>query len=260
MQSTLKTWVGLGLATALAGTALTGCSGAGDAGESGEAEVAGETGESGEGESGEGEGGEGETGHAVGSLPLPQRLAFMAGHVEAGLALYRAGETEMAAPHLLHPVSETHADERAGLAELGFEAELFERVSAALEAGRPAAEVEDQLRAAEANLREVRARAGGDPAAIIRFLMDSVADEYTASFADGAIAEPGEYQDAFGFATVARQVAGDLGGEQGQRVRAEIDTLLSQWPDGAPIAPDDPTPAGQVSAQASRVTLTLPAE
>lgn len=50
----------------------------------------------------------------------------MSGQVAAGIALYRAGESEAAAPHLLHPVSETHADERAGLAELGFDAAPFE--------------------------------------------------------------------------------------------------------------------------------------
>ena len=72
------------------------------------------------------------------ALPRPLRLAFMAGHVRAGMALYRAGELEMAAPHLLHPVSETHQAEREGLEELGFDHSLYVRVSRALEANRPA--------------------------------------------------------------------------------------------------------------------------
>ena len=198
--------------------------------------------------------------HAMETLPIENRLAFMTGHVEAGLALYRAGEPEMAAPHLLHPVSETHAAERAGLEELGFEAALFETVSEALEQGRPAAEIEDQLNAAQANLREVRERAGGDPAQIIRFLMDVVIEEYTIAITDGAVSDPGEYQDAYGFSIVARELADSLDGETAISVAAEIDALLALWPEGAPIPPDDPAPVDRVSAYGARVTMALPPE
>ena len=58
--------------------------------------------------------------HDMDTLPVAFRVAFMSGHVEAGLALYRAGAPEQAAKHLLHPVSETHAAERAGIDALGF--------------------------------------------------------------------------------------------------------------------------------------------
>ncbi|MEP1605863.1 MAG: hypothetical protein ABJJ48_06095, partial [Marinomonas sp.] len=102
VKTTLKTWTTLGLAGALMGGTLAGCSSGGENGESGEegSAVAGEAGEAGEagadtqaaagGEAGEG-GESGEAGESASSLPLQQRLAFMAGHVEAGLALYRAG-------------------------------------------------------------------------------------------------------------------------------------------------------------------------
>ena len=216
------------------------------------------------GSGGEGEGGtaavEADADHAMETLPIENRLAFMTGHVEAGLALYRAGEPEMAAPHLLHPVSETHAAERAGLEELGFEAALFETVSEALEQGRPAAEIEDQLNAAQANLREVRERAGGDPAQIIRFLMDVVLEEYSIAITDGAVSDPGEYQDAYGFSIVARELADSLEGETAISVAAEIDALLALWPEGAPIPPNDPAPVDRVSAYAARVTMALPPE
>ena len=51
---------------------------------------------------GEGEGGEGGSANME-TLPIENRLAFMRGHVEAGLALYRAGAPEEAGKHLLHP-------------------------------------------------------------------------------------------------------------------------------------------------------------
>ena len=58
-------------------------------------------------------------------LAVEKRVAFMSGHVVAGLTLYRAGAPEQAAKHLLHPVSETHAAERAGIDALGFKADVL---------------------------------------------------------------------------------------------------------------------------------------
>lgn len=269
MNSALKTWTQLGLAGVLAGGALAGCSGEageGESGEGGESAVAGEagTGEGGEsGEAGEAAGGEaGEAGALIGgdveAMPMVNRLAFMAGHVEAGLALYRAGDAEAAASHLLHPVSETHAVEREGLEKMGFDKSLFEAVSASLEAGKPASEVEPQLKAAEANLAEVREKVGGEPKLIISFLMETMIREYAIAVKDGAVTDPGEYQDAYGFAVVARQVAADLEGDAAAKVGRELDQLIALFPEGGPIPPEKPAPVGQVSALASRVMLSLP--
>lgn len=281
MKVELKTWTGLGLATALVGAGLAGCAGEagenGEAGEGAETSAVGEmgegeagegesgTGEGGEGEAGEGEGGEGEAGEGgegeggeVGTLPLQNRLVFMAGHVEAGLALYRAGEAEMAAPHLLHPVSETHASEREGLENLGFDPAPFEAVSTALDAGQPASDIEPQLAAAEANLVAVREAGGGDPIGQIRFLMDIAVEEYAIAVNDGVVTDPGEYQDAWGFVVVARQIADGMSGDRAPAIRNSLDALLAMWPETAPIPPADPAPVGQVSALASRVLLDLP--
>ncbi len=194
---------------------------------------------------------------SIDALPLPQRLAFMTGHVEAGLALYRAGEPGMAAPHLLHPVSETHAAEREGLDALGFDAAVFEQVSQALEEGRPAEEIEPQLAQAEANLAMLAERAGGEPAEIVRYLMDVIAEEYTIAITDGAVSDAGEYQDAYGFAIVARDRATAMTDPSRYAVLAEIETLIGLWPDGAPIPPDNPAPVAQVIAQTSRVLLMI---
>lgn len=271
MKSTIKTWTGLGLATALAGAGLAGCSGeAGESGEGADTAVAGEAGAAGEGgemaageagESGEsgsgGEGGEGEGGASEGALPVEQRLAFMSGHTAAGIALYRAGESEAAAKHLMHPVSETHASEREGLDKLGFDPKVFRDVSDALEAGRPASEIEPQLKAAEANIAAMRQKAGGDAAATIAYLMDQTRSEYGVAVRDGKVADQGEYADAWGFTKVARDLAGTIGGTRGSNAARELDTLLAMWPGNAPVAPSNPKPAGQVSAQISKVELAL---
>ncbi|MEM7052192.1 MAG: hypothetical protein AAF604_21175 [Acidobacteriota bacterium] len=191
-------------------------------------------------------------------LPLPKRLAFMSGHVEAGLALYRAGEPEMASTHLLHPVSETHADERVGLDALGFEAALFEVVSEALENGLPAAEIEPQLAAAEANLAQVTGKAGGDPKEIVAYLMDTVVEEYEIGVPEATVTDPGEYQDAFGFTVVAIQRAEAFEGEAADRLHQELEALLALWPE-APVPPEAPTSFAAIEEQVERVREALAA-
>ena len=261
-----KRWTGLGLGLAVLGTgALTACGGEDGSVETEQASVSedvqaeaatpviAELGEGGEaGEGGEG----GEAGH-VDALPRHLRLAFMTGHVEAGLALFRAGEPGMAAKHLLHPVSETHAAERAGLDELGFQAELFETVSTALDEGKAASEIEPQLQAAEANLASVAEKAGGDTVEIIKFLMETINEEYAIGVKDGVVTDPGEYQDAYGFAIVALDRAAKLDGEAGELVREEIATLVSLWSGTPAVLTDPPTAFGQVSVQTSKVLLVL---
>ena len=210
MNFVSKRWMGLGLGAALIGAAsLSACGGEG--GEA-SAPVAAQSADEAHGGHGEGgEGGEGEGAFprlgATAALPVEKRLAFMSGHVAAGLALYRAGAPGESAPHLLHPVSETHADERAGLDALGFKPEVFEQVSAALEAGKPAEEIEPLLVEAEANVKAMREAAGGAPKDIIEYLMKTTADEYDAGVDDGEIVNAGEFQDAYGFAVVARDIS-----------------------------------------------------
>jgi hypothetical protein len=188
------------------------------------------------------------------TLPVEFRVAFMSGHVEAGLALYRAGAPGEAAPHLLHPVSETHAAEREGIDALGFEADVFEQVSQALDEGRPAAEVEPMLARAEANLALLQENAGGDSRAIIGYLMDVTAEEYAIGVNDGEVTDPGEYQDAYGFSVVARQHAARLGDEG---LVDALEALIALWPDGGPLADSTPAPVADVNARIAQVRSSL---
>ena len=188
------------------------------------------------------------------TLPREKRVAFMSGHVMAGLALYRAGAPEEAAPHLLHPVSETHAAERAGLDEIGFEPSRFEAVSRALDHGRPAGEVERLLNGAQANLALMQNRAGGDPMEIIAYLMDVLEEEYAIGVTDGVITDPGEYQDAFGFTQVALRLARRAGNEP---LAGELERLEAMWPETGPLASSTPAPVAEVNAQIARVRAQI---
>lgn len=197
--------------------------------------------------------------HQMETLPVEKRIAFMSGHVEAGLALYRAGAPDQAAKHLLHPVSETHEAERAGIDALGFEQDLFLDVSAALDAGRPAEEIEPQLAAAEANMALMQSNAGGDPVEIIAYLMDTVVEEYQIGVSNGVITDPGEYQDAFGFTVVAIDTAARIETADTAQLIDALDALLALWPDTGPLAASTPAPLDDLVAQVSRVSEALEA-
>lgn len=247
-MSEFKKWISIGLGTALLSASLSACHDASEQmshGQTASISIAGK-------DHSKMSDSASTMDHSMDSLPIEHRLAFMTGHVKAGLALYRAGVPKQAAPHLLHPVSETHQSERKGLDALGFEASLFEVVSEALEQGRPASEIEPQLIAAEDNLNVVAKKAGGDPVSIINFLMDTIDEEYAIAITDGVVSDAGEYQDAFGFAYVAKNQALRLGPTYRDAVLTEIDSLISFWPD-APIAPELPTPVSQITAQTAAI-------
>ena len=193
----------------------------------------------------------------IGQLPIEKRVAFMSGHVQAGIALYRAGAPDQAAPHLLHPVSETHQAERAGIDALGFDQSIFISVSEALEAGKPASEIEPQLKAAEANLAKMQKKAGGDPAEIIRFLMDTVVEEYAIGVNKGEITDPGEYQDAYGFTIIAVRLAKRMDNPKNKELRQALARLKNTWPKTGPLADSKPKSVPAVKKRVAEVLAQL---
>ena len=198
-------------------------------------------------------------GHGMATLPVEKRVAFMSGHIAAGLALYRAGAPDQAAKHLLHPVSETHKAERAGIDALGFTPKVFEAVSKALSEGRPAAEIEPMLKKAEANMALLQKNAGGHPADIIEYLMETVNEEYAVGVKNGVITDPGEYQDAFGFSVIALRAAKQVTGDKSKSTITQLESLISLWPKGGPLAKSIPQPVSKVTAQTAQVVQTLSA-
>jgi hypothetical protein len=187
-------------------------------------------------------------------LAVEKRVAFMSGHVVAGLTLYRAGAPEQASKHLLHPVSETHAAERAGIDALGFKGEIFESVSKALEDGKPASEVEPMLKEAETNIALLQKNAGGDASDIIRFLMETVDEEYAIGVQNGKITDPGEYQDAYGFSVVAHQTAQRM---ENAALVSMLETLVGTWPENGPLADSIPASVKEVTAHTAKIILAL---
>tara|TARA_B100000768_G_C11251211_1_gene364189 strand:+ start:183 stop:926 length:744 start_codon:yes stop_codon:yes gene_type:complete len=195
--------------------------------------------------------------HSMGTLPVEKRIAFMSGHVEVGLALYRAGKPDQAAQHLMHPVSEMHQAERAGIDALGFNPEVFKSVSRAMDDGKPASEIEPMLTEAEENITLLQKNAGGDLKEIISFLMETCVEEYSAGVSDGKIVESGEYQDAFGFSMVALKISKRMEGDKSAQLIKELIKLVDMWPEGGPLADSTPEPVEDVVAQTNNVIKNL---
>ena len=195
--------------------------------------------------------------HSMGTLPVEKRIAFMSGHVEVGLALYRAGKPDQAAQHLMHPVSEMHQAERAGIDALGFNAAVFKAVSKAMDEGKPASEIEPMLTEAEENITLLQKNAGGDLKKIILFLMETVVEEYSAGVSNGKIVESGEYQDAFGFSMVALKISKRMEGDKSAQLIKELIKLVDMWPEGGPLADSTPEPVEDVVEQTNSVIKNL---
>lgn len=195
--------------------------------------------------------------HSMETLSVENRIAFMSGHVEVGLALYRAGKPDQAAQHLMHPVSEMHQAERAGIDALGFNPEVFKSVSKAMDDGKPASEIEPMLTEAEENITLLQKNAGGDLNEIILFLMETVVEEYSAGVSDGKIVEAGEYQDAYGFSMVALKISKRMEGDKSAQLIKELIKLVDMWPEGAPLADSIPEPVENVVEQTNNIIKNL---
>ncbi|WP_397543363.1 hypothetical protein [Roseovarius salis] len=176
-----------------------------DAMTEGEGEASAEGEGEGEGESeGEGEG-EGEGASLDPEAGLVRDLAFMQGHLRAGLALYEAGDLKAARTHIGHPIEEKYdavasAMEDRGLGRLGQE---LKTLAQAAENGDPVAEVgplHDRvvltLDAARQEISTEKRLAG------LIDLVRVAGDEYTVATEGGKIANLHEYQDSWGFLQV----------------------------------------------------------
>jgi len=194
--------------------------------------------------------------HETNDLPLAFRLAFMTGHVKAGLALYRLGELDMAAPHLLHPVSETHKLERMGLEKFGFNSAPFIKVSEALKSQEAASEIESLLQKSDANLYYVSQQIGGNSSDIINFLLDTIIDEYSIAVTGDKITDLGEYQDAYGFQVVVQSQAATLPDSKRDSLAPALADLEALWLDG-PLPVQNPTSVDDMVAAVQAIAQRL---
>ncbi|MCA8927982.1 MAG: hypothetical protein KDC18_07915 [Alphaproteobacteria bacterium] len=170
-------------------------------GEGGEGHARVERNQGGEG----GEGGEGgKPSQAKDEAAFLTDVAFMEGHLRAGMALYRAGDLAAAKTHMGHPLEEKFAAVEHPLEERGFGdlEDLIDGLMDAAEDEKPVDQVAALFDKITARTRAVHEASPGGPAAALRslaLLTRIAAEEYAEGTEGGKVSNLHEYQDAWGF-------------------------------------------------------------
>lgn len=189
-------------------------------------------------------------------ITFGEQLAQIRGHHLAATELYAAGDTKGAATHTGHPVEELLAAVRTEVAE--HDDAVADRLEPALTgASQVVADegTEEDLATAIAAATEVvedaESAVVGDKltttayrASVIAALLNTVGHEYQEAVQDGELKLEAEYQDAYAFATYAKQqyddIAGDVreaGAEEADEIDEDFETLAEALPSVAP--PDE---------------------
>lgn len=210
MKVELKTWAGLGLATALAGAGLAGCSDEPEtSSDAPQSSQAGEMGEMGDGEGGEGgESGEGGVDFASANTdPTEYRsaLAVAEAHAIAARDAFAIGRTDEAAEMFAHPVSEVLLDMDPVFSEVGVDdfKPLFSDASAAVLNGESEAQINERFKTIVAALRAAAEKAPDDGTSVAMVEASVAADQidraismYRQAARDGVYPP---YLDGYGF-------------------------------------------------------------
>jgi len=241
-----KLWTAAGAALLLAA-----CSGEADKAEAPAASTAAPAGPIGEGGEGGNEGG-GEAGAQAAFAQIPDaskpalRLEQLKGFVLIALAQKEGAE---AGGILLgQGLLEVYDPRAEQFRKLGVDEALLRK---AAQTGAVA-----DLKAALANLEAAEAKAGGDPIAVAKGLVDLAAGLYKEAVRPDSV-DPIDYQHSLGAALAAQALLQDAAqkDERARKALPEMKTFVNLWPQ--PSAPEKPTPASDVLAQASRLELEL---
>lgn len=233
METRNRIWVGLAVVVAASAAFYAGSSDWGMAGMDHSA-MAG---------SGGGEGAEGAlSGNAMTSdAAYLGQMAFIRGHLNVGVNLYREGQVEASATHMKHPGDELYANLLPAIEARGAEdfADQLEALAVAVENERPLVDVEQAysnllgaMSAAE-SVTEQDARTLG---AVVVDLVRTAAAEFDIARADdGALENEHEYQDSLGFVRIARDLLEVIerktsNADAAAAIRVQLDSLMPIWP------------------------------
>lgn len=288
MKIVQKTWTGLGLGAALAGTALLGACGGTDQGEGNEQaraawsepmaampeqaapaplSVGGEgEGEGGEGEGTGGEGGVNVTAAATDPVVFRSALAITAAHIIAARDAYAIGKTRAAAEMFAHPVSEVLYDMQPVLAARGvqsFDQLLIDASTAAID-GADVSEIRRQADAILARLDAAALRAPESKMSAAEIAAGVTADQVSRAvdLHRGALAsdayEP--YLDGYGYyRTAERTYAAEAEAIRAERpeLAGTIEAALELLAEAYPSVERPETLGGDESALAVAVAEIL---
>lgn len=276
MQSNLKVWTGLGLATALAGATLAGCADNGEAGD--DTDVTAQASAVGDGEGGEGEGGEGgESGEGgvsaaeASSDPVAygSALAVAEAHAVAARDAYAAGRTEEAMQMFVHPISEVLADLDPVFEQLGVDdlEPLFTQAAQSVQGGESQAQVDARYEAIVEGLRRAAEKApqGDQSEGLIAagIVSDQIGRANAMYRISSNTGQYDPYLDGYGFYKVAestfersRAEIASADDELAERIEAALDLLGRAYP-GAERPESSDVEQSELVAAHNRVRLGL---
>ncbi|MBB3034879.1 hypothetical protein [Alteriqipengyuania lutimaris] len=276
MQSNLKVWTGLGLATALAGATLAGCADNGEAGD--DADTPAQASAVGDGEGGEGEGGEGgESGEGgvsaaeASSDPVAygSALAVAEAHAVAARDAYAAGRTEEAMQMFVHPISEVLADLAPVFEQLGVDdlEPLFTQAAESVQAGESQEQVDARYEAIVEGLRSAATKAPEGEQSDAMIAAGIISDQISRANAMYRIStNTGQYDpylDGYGFYKVAEGMFGrsrtqisSADGELADRIEASLELLGDAYP-GAERPESSDVEQSELVAAHNRIRLSL---
>jgi hypothetical protein len=191
-------------------------------------------------------------------------LGLVEGHLRAGIELYRQGAADMAKTHMKHPGDELYVELEPALAARSLDgfADPLEHLAVTVEGDRPVADAEAAFAAVLGGIDRTREASGAGLAArlgSVTNLVRTAAEEYEIAIKDGRVADPHEYQDAWGFVQAAKAQMAGLSQADRQRlgqdfdgITDELDGLDHAWPS---IVPPDSvtTDAALLFASADRI-------
>ncbi|MEZ5997390.1 MAG: hypothetical protein R3B98_01700 [Hyphomonas sp.] len=190
-------------------------------------------------------------------LPPGERALRFDVHVQAALALAKAGEAGEAAGQLRAAMDGVDPGELPGLQALGFDPSVFDSAALALEAGASPDDAAISLDAVAAAVTELRQKAGLEsPKEEIDWLMNQCVKQYQRGVSiDNQIVDFAAYQDAYGYAVVTRDVADRLDAKEAQDIQLELELLVRMWPEAGPVWDEAPAPVINLANQVNRVEL-----
>jgi len=193
-------------------------------------------------------------------MPEEERAVLIASQVAAGAALARAGEADDAAEHLRLAISEVKPGGLMRLVESGLEPDLFDAAAEALTSDAALDEIDAKLVAVEENVSFLRANASGKASDLIALLIKRCQKAYEAGVSlNNRVEDPITYQDAYGYAFVAQDLAAGLASENASGLQLELKLLVLMWPAHGPVSGDVPAPPMTFLSQISRVETELSA-
>ena len=182
------------------------------------------------------------------STALSLNMGLMRGHLLVAAELFEAGHYELAQRHSKHPAEEVYQELRPALARLelpGFAPELSAFAETLAKGGGGREQFSGRYAILMRTMDALEAQlplADQQQHSVAFELVKQAAYEYSVGVnQDGLVTDIQEYQDAYGFVTVAKsKLAGDSPSETGQLdqdVSEYLNAAMDLWPTLMPDAP-----------------------